>query len=143
MPNICWIWMAGVVLFLIIELASPTMIFISFVIGSLAAGVLSYFYPEAIAWQIGLFILASLMFLPFSRKLAKSISKDSPKQLNVDRIIGQIAIVTKGIDADQVGQVIVENETWQARASEKITIQNKVKIISLSGTTLQVERLEE
>lgn len=142
MPDIFWIWMAAAVVFLIIELASPTLIFISFVIGSLAGGVLSYFRPDELVWQIGLFVVVSLIILPFSQRMARKITKEAPLKSNADRMIGEIALVTKEIDPDLGGQVKYEGELWQARATETIASQEKVRILTLSGTHVTVERLQ-
>lgn len=142
MPDIFWIWMAAAVVFLIIELASPTLIFISFVIGSLAGGVLSYFRPDELVWQIGLFVVVSLIILPFSQRMARKITKEAPLKSNADRMIGEIALVTKEIDPDLGGQVKYEGELWQARATETIASKEKVRILTLSGTHVTVERLQ-
>lgn len=142
MPGIFWIWMAAAVVFLIIELVSPTMFFISFVAGSLVAGIWSYFQPDALAMQIGAFVVVSLVILPFSQKLARRISKEAPLKANADRMIGEIALVTKAIDADLGGQVQFEGEVWQARAEENIATNEKVRILGLSGTHVTVERLK-
>ena len=58
-----WIWLAAAVVFLIIELLSPTFFFICFTAGAVVSGVFSYFYPEAYYWQIGIFIVVSLALL--------------------------------------------------------------------------------
>lgn len=142
MPDIFWIWMAAAVVFLIIELASPTMIFISFVIGSLAGGALSYFQPDEHIWQIGLFVVVSLIILPFSQRMARRITKDAPLKSNADRMIGEIALVTKEIDPDLGGQVTYEGEIWRAKATEKIASQEQVRILTLIGTHVTVERLK-
>ena len=56
MPNIVWIWLAALVIFLILELMTPTLIFACFVIGSLVSGIYSIFDPAGYYWQIGIFI---------------------------------------------------------------------------------------
>jgi len=141
MPTMFWIWMAAAVVFLIIELMTPTMIFICFVVGAAGAGVYAIGEPESYYWQMGIFILLSVVLLPFTRLAAKKISKPSPELSNVDRMIGQTAIVTEPIDPDLGGKVRFEGEIWVARAEEAIPAQTKVRIVSIAGTKVMVEKL--
>ena len=141
MDTIFWIWMAAALVFLIVELASPTLIFICFVVGSIAAGIYSISYPDQHYWQIGICLAVSLVLLPLSRKFAHRISKAQPQNANVDRMIGHNAVVVKAITPDQPGQIRYEGEVWLASAGETLSEGDKVKIISLSGTRVRVERL--
>ena len=135
--------MAAVVIFLILELMTPTLIFACFVVGAIVSGIYSYFYPGAYYWQMGLFVGISVILLPLTRTLAKKITKPSPQKSNVDALIGKIALVTKTIDPDLGGQVQIEGETWVASASEKIEENLKVKVACISGTKVHVEKIKE
>lgn len=141
MSTLFWIWMAAAVVFLIIELTTPTLVFVCFTIGAAAAGVLNYFYPESYPWQIAIFALVSIALIPLTKKFAGKISKEAPETSNVDRMINQIAIVTKEIDPDEPGQVRYQGEVWRAAATEIITIDEKVTITGITGTTVTVERI--
>jgi membrane protein implicated in regulation of membrane protease activity len=140
MPTLFWIWMAAALIFLIIELTTPTLIFICFVAGSVVAGIYTYFYPEAYYWQIGIFVVISVILLPLTRRFAKRITKTPPELSNVDRMIGQTAVVVSDIDPDNGGKVRFEGEIWAAVAEEKIEAQAKVEIESVSGTRVKVKR---
>ncbi len=141
MPTMFWIWMAAAVAFLLIELMTPTMIFICFVVGAAGAGVYAIGEPESYYWQMGIFLILSVVLLPFTRMAAKKISKPSPEVSNVDRMIGQIALVTEPIDPDLGGKVKFEGEVWVARSEESIEAQTKVRIVSIAGTKVIVERV--
>ena len=141
MQPIFWIWMAAALVFLIIELSMPTLIFLCFVIGSLTAGVYASFQPDEYYWQIGICLAVSLGLLPLSRRFAHRISKAQPQDANVDRMIGHTAVVTKPIDPDTPGQIKFEGEVWLANAGEALAEGAKVKIVSVSGTRVRVERL--
>jgi membrane protein implicated in regulation of membrane protease activity len=141
MQPIFWIWMAAALVFLIVELMMPTLIFLCFVVGSVAAGIYASFEPTQYHWQIGICLAVSLVLLPFSRKFAHRISKAQPQTANVDRMIGHTAIVTKPIAPDHPGQIKYEGEVWLASANEALPEGVKVKIVSLSGTRVRVERL--
>jgi len=141
MDNIVWIWLAAAVVFLIIELATPTLIFLCFVIASVASGAYAYFSPESYYWQIGIFVVVSMILLPLTRRFARRISKESPQLSNVDAIINRVALVTKRIDPDLGGQVRIEGEVWSAIAGEAIEENSKVKVVSISGNKVSVEKL--
>ncbi|UCG62463.1 MAG: NfeD family protein [Candidatus Zixiibacteriota bacterium] len=140
MPDMVWIWLAAVVIFLILELATPTLIFACFVAGSLVSGVISFIYPENYYLQIGIFVGVSVILLPLTRSLAKKITKESPQKSNVDALIGKVGLVTKSIDPDVGGQIRIEGEVWMATANEKIDEGDKVTITSVSGAKVHVER---
>ncbi len=141
METMFWIWMAAAVVFLIVELLTPTMIFICFAVGAVIAGIYAQVGPEGtINWQVGIFAVVSIALLPLTRRFAKKLTKDSPELSNVDRMIGKVAMVTTDIDPDVGGKVQFEGETWVALAPEAIASGSKVKILSISGTKVNVER---
>ncbi len=140
MPDMVWIWLAALVVFLILELATPTLIFACFVAGSLVSGVLSFIYPESYYLQIGVFVGVSVILLPLTRSMAKKITKESPQKSNVDALIGKVGLVTKTIDPDLGGQVRIEGEVWMATASDHVEEGAKVTVTSVSGAKVHVEK---
>lgn len=134
-----WIWMAAAVVFLIIELLTPTLIFISFALAAGIAGVYAEFYPQEYYWQIGIFIVGILLVLPVSRRVAKRLLKPADDS-NVDAMIGKTALVTSTIDPDNGGKVRFEGEVWQAQADERIEENVKVRIVGVTGTRVRVQR---
>ena len=143
MSTMFWVWVTAAVVFMILELMSPTFIFACFVLGSITAGVYSYFYPESYYWQVGIFIVLTVGLLPLTRTLARKITKESPQKSNIDALIDKVALVTKAIDPDLGGQVKIEGEIWLARAEESVAENEKVRIVSVSGTKVHVEKLTE
>jgi len=142
MSTIFWVWMAAAVVFLILELVSPTLFFICFVAGGVVAGIFSFFSPEQYYWQLGIFVVVTLGLLPLTRIIAKKITKPAPHKSNVDALIGKVALVTKAIDPDMGGQIKIEGEVWIAQAEMKIDVNQKVRIKSVSGARLHVEPLK-
>ncbi len=141
MSTMFWIWMAAAIIFLILELVSPALFFICFVAGAAVAGVYSFFSPGDYYWQIGVFVVVTLGLLPLMRMLAKRISSPMTQRSNVDALIGKTALVTKAIDPDLGGLVLVEGETWRAGAEVHIEEKAKVSIVRVSGTKLFVEKV--
>ena len=142
MDNIVWIWLAAAVIFLIIELVTPTLVFVCFVAASLVSAIFAYFAPESYYWQIGIFVLIGTILIPVTRPFARRITQGgSDQKANTDALIGQVGLVTKAIDSDLGGQVRIEGEIWVANARESIAVNEKVRIISVSGTKVLVEKL--
>ena len=139
MSSIFWIWMAAAVVFLILELMTPTLIFASFVAATAAAGVYSHFYPESYYIQLGIFVGVAVILLPTTRVIAKKITREPPQKSNVDALVGQTALVTKAIDPNEGGQVRFEGEVWRATAEQAIPAEQKVRIVAVSGTKVKVE----
>ena len=142
MSTMFWIWMAAAVVFLILEIAMPGMIFVCFVAAAGATGIYAHFYPDAYYWQIGIFVGVSLVLLPLMRRFARRITKEAPVKSNVDALIGQAALVVKEIDSDLGGQVRVGGEIWIAQADDKIDVDSKVRITAVSGARLHVEKID-
>lgn len=141
METLFWIWLAIAGAFLIIELMTPTMIFICFVVGAVAAAIIAQIWPEAYYWQTASFAVLSAGMIPFMRRFAKKISKPAPELSNIDRMIGQAALVTEAIDPDLGGKVKFEGEVWLAKAESAIDANTKVKITAVSGTKVVVQPL--
>lgn len=143
MSGIVWIWLAAAVIFLIIELTTPTLIFVCFFAGALTSGVYSYFSPGQFYWQIGIFVIVSLALLPPTRILAKKLDKPSAQKSNVDALVGKTGRVIKPIDPDNGGQVQIGGEIWIASADSAMEEGARIKVLSVSGARLIVEKFTE
>jgi membrane protein implicated in regulation of membrane protease activity len=142
METLFWIWLAAAGVFLIAELVNPTLLFICFMVGAIVAAVLAQVWPDAYYWQITAFAILSSLLIPFTRRFAGRISKEAPELSNVDRMIGQVALVTAAVDPDTGGKVKFEGEIWQAKAKVAIGENEKVRITAVSGTRVEIEKLD-
>ena len=143
MSGIVWIWLAAAIIFLIIELVTPTLIFVCFFAGALSSGVYSYFSPDQFYWQIGIFVVVSVALLPPTRMLAKKLDKPSAQKSNVDALVGQTGRVIKPIVPDSGGQVQIGGEIWIASANSVLKEGVRIKVLSVSGTRLNVEEFTD
>ncbi len=132
--------MAAAVVFLIIEQFMPTLVFLSFAVAAFVAGLYAQFYPDQHYWQIGLFVIVTVVVLPLSRKFAKKITKPQPRESNVDAMVGKLALVTQTIEPDHPGKVRFEGEIWQAMATEHIDEKSKVEVLRVEGTRVHVKK---
>ncbi len=142
MSGIYWIWLAAAVIFLIIELLTPSLLFICFVVGSVVAGGYSYFFPDQGYWQMGIFLIVSISLIPPTRVLAKRLIKPSAQKSNVDALIGKTGKVIKTIVSDDGGKVQIGSEIWIAGADRNIEEGKRIKVVSVSGARLHVEPIE-
>ena len=137
-------WLALLVVFLVIELATLGLTTIWFAGGALAAFFASMFSAN-LPIQIILFGAVSIVLLLFTRPWAvRYVNKDRIKT-NAEGLIGKTAVVTEEIqNLAGTGQVLVGGQEWTARAQEEAqTIPEgaKVRILSISGVKLIVDKL--
>ena len=116
MPTMFWLWLAAAVIFLIIEIGTPVLVFACFVVGSAGAAVTATFYPESYLLQGGVFAVISMILIPLTRPLARRVTRHASKQkVNVDAMVGQTGIVIRQIiPSEDAGQVRVEGQVWRA-----------------------------
>ena len=117
-----YVWLAALVLFVVIEIATMGLTTIWFAGGALAALVLSLadvsFYV-----QIGAFFVISIVLLVCTRPLAVKFFNQKRERTNVDSIIGKQAIVVAEINnLKEEGQVMLNGMEWTARAYEEGSI---------------------
>lgn len=140
MPTIFWLWLAAMVLFLIVEIMTPGLVFACFAVGALGAAVTSAMTGNYLI-QLSVFAFLAIVFIPLTRPLAKRITKESPQKTNVDAMIGKAGLVVKAIDpAADVGQVRVEGQVWQAIATEPLDEGAQITVDKVQGARLYVSK---
>lgn len=136
------VWLALLVIFLAIELATLGLTTIWFAGGALAAFLVSLLAVD-LTVQVALFCAVSILLLIFTRPFAVKYVNKSRVKTNVDSLIGKTAVVTEEINnlAGQ-GQARVSGQIWTARAkdeNERIPEGVRVRILEISGVKLIVE----
>jgi membrane protein implicated in regulation of membrane protease activity len=142
MPTIFWLWLAAAVIFLIVEIGTPTLVFACFVLGAVGAAVTSIMTPDYLI-QLGVFAGVSIILIPLTRPLAKKITKPSPQAVNVDAMIGREGLVIKKIDpTNDTGQVRVDGQIWKVHSDYPIEEGAKVRVDKITGAKLHVSKME-
>ena len=139
MDKAVWVWVAAAIVFVALEIFTPAFIFACFVVGALAAGATTFF-TDSFVIQGLVFAVVSIILIPLTRPLARKITKPSPVTSNVDGFIGKFGYVKKEV-SDKAGQILIEDQVWQARSEKTIAVDKKVKIISVEGAKLKVEEV--
>lgn len=136
------IWMIVFIALAILELVTVNLVSIWFALGALASFVVSLVVEDATI-QIVVFILVSFVCLISTQKFVKKLRTRKPVATNLDRVIGQIGVVTEEITKLNPGEVKVDGKRWTAISDKKISAGSKVEILSIDGVKLSVKEIEE
>ncbi len=132
------IWLIVGLGLLIIELFTMTFFLMWIACGALLAAIAAFFPTAAwVPWMV--FSVATVALLIATRRLARSMHGGVTVPSNVDRLVGQTAVVLETIDsARDTGRVRVESDEWRARGYEKIPEGHHVTVMEVEGATLIV-----
>ena len=128
------LWLALMVVFLVTEAATVTMVSLWFAAGSLAALAASLLHAPV--WlQVVLFLAVSALLLAALRPMARKHFTPKLSKTNVDAVVGSRGYVTADIDnVSATGTVKLGAMEWTARSSTGHVIPK--------GTLVQVDKIE-
>ena len=127
------LWLIALVVFLMVEASTVTMVSLWFAVGALAAMIVSLF--AGLGWQVGVFLVVSAVALTALRPLVRKYFKPRVTKTNVDAIIGSQGYVTTPIDnMAATGKVKLGAMEWTARSADGSPIPK--------GTLVKVEKIE-
>jgi len=136
-----WVWLAGGLVLMVAELATPSGFFIMFFgLGAITVGVLARLGLAESGWaQWLLFTLFSLGYvLLFRGQLTRRFQVPPPPA--VDSFVGVLAVPQGVIEPGAVGRVEVRGSSWSARnvASVPIYSGQRCTVVSVDGLLLTV-----
>ena len=128
------LWLALMVVFLVTEAATVTMVSLWFAAGSLAALAASLLHAPV--WlQVVLFLAVSALLLAALRPMARKHFTPKLSKTNVDAVVGSRGYVTADIDnVCATGSVKLGAMEWTARSTTGCIIPK--------GTLVQVDKIE-
>lgn len=135
-------WMIVFIVLILLELMTVNLVSIWFALGALASFALSFFINN-VTLQTATFVAVSAISLLLTKDFVKKIRGNKVVATNLDRVIGQIGIVTEEINELEPGEVKVDGKRWSAISSEKIKVGSKVEILSIDGVKLNVKQVKE
>lgn len=138
-----YLWLILTVVFIIAEAVTFQLVSIWFAIGSIAA-LITQLAGGDLLLQTIIFVAVTVICLAATRPLVRKI-RAKAVSTNVDRVIGQRAIVTEKIDnIENVGQVKVNGMVWSARSSGSAVISKDalVKVEKIEGVKLLVSEIK-
>lgn len=138
-----WIfWLVLVIVLSFVEIATVSLVSIWFVASGIVAMILSFFIEDT-AIITTIFILLGIFLLVISRPIVNKLRSKDNEKTNLDRIIGEAAIVTEDIKKNVVGEVKVDGKRWSAVSKEKCLKGDTVKVLKVDGVKLIVEKESE
>ncbi len=128
------LWFVLIVVFLMMESSTVSLISIWFSAGSLAAMITALLGGEL--WlQILLFLAVSLLLLASLRSVSRRFITPKIVKTNVDAVIGRTGPVLEAVDNIQgTGRVKLGGMEWSARSTQGAPI--------AAGTIVEVDRVE-
>lgn len=134
MDLVAIIWLVLLVVFLIVEASTVTLVSLWFAAGSLIALFASLL--DAPLWlQLLLFLAVSTVSLIALRPLFRKFIRPRLTATNVDSVIGSTGLVTASVDnVSATGQVKLGAMVWTARSTSGAPIEE--------GTLVKVDRIE-
>lgn len=127
-------WLSLLVIFLIAEAATVTMVSLWFAVGSVAA-MLTALLGGSIAVQAVVFLTVSAVLLALLRPMVRKYVTPRLTRTNVDSVIGSTGYVTAAVDNIKAeGQVKLGGMVWTARSTAGEIIP--------AGTLVKVDRIE-
>ena len=128
------VWLVLLVVFLIVEASTVTLVSIWFAAGSLAA-LLAALFGAKLWLQVTLFLFVAVLSLIALRPLFRRFIRPRLTATNVDSVIGTTGLVTASVDnVTAVGQVKLGAMEWTARSTSGAPIP--------AGTLVKVDRIE-
>ncbi|MBD9106470.1 NfeD family protein [bacterium] len=138
-----WIfWLVLVIILSVIEIATVSLVSIWFVASGIVVMILSFFIGD-IAIQSTIFALLGILLLLVTRPIVTKLKSKDNAKTNLDRIIGEEAIVTEDITKNNVGEVKVDGKRWSAISKNKCLKGDTVKVLRIDGVKLIVKKEED
>lgn len=137
MQHLAFFWLAIVVLILVVEASTMSLVSVWFLPGALTALVLAAFRVP-LPWQIVCFVVLSLVTLIFGKKIFRPFARK--EKTNVDALIGQTAVITEEVDNIHAkGAAKLGANEWSARAERDddiLAVGEVVTVVAIQGVKL-------
>jgi len=142
--NLPWFWVAVTVICIVIETMTLSLTTIWLAISAFVM-VFVAFIPIPFGIQLAIFVILALILLIFTRPLVKQKLSKKKIATNYERIIGQVAVVTKDINQLNKGTIKINGMEWTAAVNEDITLKKGSQCIieKIEGVTAFVKKLGE
>ena len=143
-----WFWFGLAITLLVVEALTVDLICIWFGAASLLVGIVTAIFPTLpVPWQYAIFVALATTLLLATRPLVKRLLHSQEKhKTNLDRLMGQVAVVTERIDnVAATGAARLNGIVWTARAAdgEPIEAGEYVTFVSIEGNKALVKRKGE
>lgn len=129
-----WVWLAVAGGFLVIEILTMSLIFLSFALAALVGAIVAIVWSDSPLQWVGFAVAAVLslaVLRPFVRKYL--FKKSSGSKIGMDALIHAEAKTISTVTSEG-GSIRLRNETWTARSSAgSIPEDSSVTVIRIDG----------
>lgn len=147
-----WYWLVAGLCLIGLELLFPSFALLWFGIGALAIAVVSLLVAGVPAWvQVPLWIAVSWLFnRMWNSYLKPKAALRAPGEEALQALIGQEGSITRGRDGENYAKAMVAFDRrlcgareWPCTADVPLEEGERVRVVTVQGHTLTVERLPE
>ena len=140
--NLPWVWVAVTIICVVIESLTLSLTTIWFGISAFVMVFLA-FTPLPFPAQLLVFVALAMVLLIFTKPVVKKKLSQKKIATNYERVIGQIAVVTKRITALEKGSVKINGMEWTAAVKEDTTLEegSKCMVEEIAGVTAYVKQI--
>lgn len=140
--NLPWVWVAVTIICVVIESLTLSLTTIWFGISAFVMVFLA-FTPLPFPAQLLIFVALAMVLLIFTKPIVKKKLSQKKIATNYERVIGQIAVVTKRITAMEKGSVKINGMEWTAAVKEDTALEegSKCMVEEIAGVTAYVKQI--
>ena len=138
-------WLAAMVVFLVMEASTVTLVSIWFAAGALAAIVVALFHGS-LSVQVIVFLAVSILLLASLRSVVRKHFTPRLVRTNVDSVLGATGVVTTPVNnIAALGRVTIGGMEWSARSTTGSPLPEgaTVKVDKIEGVKVFVSLAEE
>ncbi len=137
-----WLWIGAIVVFLILEASTMTLVSVWFAAGSVCA-LIAKLLGAGFTLQFLTFLAVSVIMLVLLRKIAVKSISGTRTRTNLDRIVGESVLVTEAVDnAANSGGVKIGDIIWRAKSEngEIIAEGERATVTDIDGVRLILKK---
>ena len=138
-------WLAAMVIFILAEAATVTLVSIWFAAGALMAIVVALF-GGGVGLQVTVFLAVAILLLASLRGMVRKHFTPRLQKTNIDSIIGTTGVVTTPVNnIAALGRVTISGMEWSARSTTGAPLPEGAKVIvdRIEGVKVFVSLAEE
>ena len=138
-------WLAAMVVFILAEAATVTLVSIWFAAGSLAAIVVAL-TGGGVGLQVTVFLVVAILLLASLRDMVRKHFTPRLQKTNLDSVIGSTGVVTTPVNnVAALGRVTLSGMEWSARSTTGAPLPEgaKVTVDRIEGVKVFVSLAEE
>lgn len=134
------VWLILIVVFVVLEGMTVSLVSIWFAVGAAAALIASAF-STSVTLQLTVFVVVSAAVLACTRPLVKKQRARKAPPMNAQSNVGRTASVIAAVTPDVPGRVRLDGVDWRAQCSSPLAVGTLCEVVAVHGTTLLVKPL--